>query len=131
MPVASLSVYFYHFNKIVVRLPRCSTVFTVFSMGSILFGYVRSSFFNCFGKNGKFRIPCCMLSFVLLRCRNRRPIKGFLRVVMTTIFSLNQMSPNSNCISNVPIGASNCPLAIIIRNSGGEPLPIIVCAASN
>ena len=50
---------------------------------------------------------------------------------MTMNFSLNVMSPTSNCNSTVAIGASNCPLATIICNSGGGPSFIIVCGASN
>ena len=68
---------------------------------------------------------------VLLRCRIKRPIKGFVRFVMTMNFSLNVTSPTSICNSTVAIGASNCPLAIIICNTGGRPSFIIVCGASN
>ena len=68
---------------------------------------------------------------VLLRCRNKRPIKGLVRFVITMNFSLNVMSPTSNCNSTVAIGASNCPLATIIWNSGGGPSFNIVCGASN
>ena len=68
---------------------------------------------------------------VLLRCRNKRPIKGLVRFVMTMNFSLNVMSPTSNCNSTVAIGASNCPLATIIWNSGGGPSFDIVCGAIN
>ena len=41
------------------------------------------------------------------------------------------MSPTSKCNSTVAIGAYNCPLAIIIWNSGGGPSFNIVCGASN
>ena len=68
---------------------------------------------------------------VLLRCRNRRPMKGLVRFVITMNFSLNVMSPTSNCNSTVAIGASNCPLATIIWNSGGGPPFSIVCGASS
>ena len=68
---------------------------------------------------------------VLLRCRNKRPIKGLVRLVITMNFSLNVMSPTSNCNSTVGIGASNCPLATIIWNSGGGSSFNIVCRASN
>ena len=68
---------------------------------------------------------------VLLRCRNKRSIKGLVRFVMTINFSLNKMSPTWNCISTVAIGASNCPLATIIWNSGGGPSFYFVCGASN
>ena len=50
---------------------------------------------------------------------------------MTMNFSLNVMSPTSNCNSTVATGASNCPLATIIWNSGGGPSFNIVCGASN
>ena len=56
---------------------------------------------------------------VLLRCLNKRPIKALVRFAMTMNFSLIVMSPTSNCNSTVAIGASNCPLATIIWNSGG------------
>ena len=46
-------------------------------------------------------------------------------------FSLNVMSPTSNCNSTVAIGASNFPLATIIWNSGGGLSFSIVCGASN
>ena len=46
-------------------------------------------------------------------------------------FSLNVMSPTSNCNSTVAIGASDSPLATIIWNSGGGPSFNIVCGASN
>ena len=68
---------------------------------------------------------------VLLRCKNKRPIKGLVRFVMTLDFSLNVMSPTSNCNSTVAIGASNRPLATLIWNSGGGPSFNIVCGASN
>ena len=68
---------------------------------------------------------------VLLRCRNKRPIKGLVRLVMTMNFSLNVMSPTSNCNSTVAMGASNCALATITWNSGGGPSFSIVCGASN
>ena len=68
---------------------------------------------------------------VLLRCRNKRPIKGLVRFVMTMNFSLNVMSTTSNCNSTVAIGASNCPLATIFGNSGGGPSFNIVRGASN
>ena len=55
---------------------------------------------------------------VLLCCRTKRPIKGLVRFIMTMNFSLNVMSPTSNCISTVAIGASNCPLATIVWVSG-------------
>ena len=72
-----------------------------------------------------------MSSMVLLRCRNKRPIKGLVRFVMTMKFFMNVMSPTSNCNSTVAIGAHNCPLASIIWNSGGGPSFYIVCGASN
>ena len=50
---------------------------------------------------------------------------------MTLNFSLNVMSPTSNCISTVAIGATNCPLETITWNSGGGPSFNIVCGASN
>ena len=50
---------------------------------------------------------------------------------MTMNFSLNLMSPTSNCNSTVAIGTSNCPLATLIWNSGGELSFNIVCRASN
>ena len=68
---------------------------------------------------------------VLLRRRNRRPIKGLVTFVITMNFSLNVMSPTSSCNSTVAIGASNCPMATIIWNSGGGPSFNIVCGASN
>ena len=117
-----------------VRFPGCSIVTTGFSMGSMTFGYVRSSFFNCIKKNGKFRIPWHISSLVLMRCRNKRPIKGLVRFVMTmnfSLFSLKVMSPTSNCNSTVGIGASNSLLATIIWNSGGGPSFKIVCGANN
>ena len=68
---------------------------------------------------------------VLFCCRNKRLIKGLVRFVITMNFSLNVMSPTSNCNSIVAIGASNCLLATIIWNSGGLPSINIVCGASN
>ena len=68
---------------------------------------------------------------VLLRCRNKRLIKGLVRLGMTMSFSLNLMSPTSNCNSTVAIGASNCPLANIIWDSGGGSSFINLCGASN
>ena len=68
---------------------------------------------------------------VLLRCKNKRPIKGIVRLVMTVIFSLIVMSPTSNYRSTVAIGASSCPLATILWNSGRGPSFGSVCGASN
>ena len=68
---------------------------------------------------------------VLLSCRNKRPIKGLVMFVKTIKFSLNVMSPTSNCNSTVAIGASNCPLATINWKSVGGPSCNIVCGASN
>ena len=39
--------------------------------------------------------------------------------------------PTSKCNFTVAIGASNCPLATIIWNSGGGPSFSIVCGASS
>ena len=58
-------------------------------------------------------------------------MKGLVRFVMTMNFSLNVMSPTSNCNSTVAIGAYNCPLSTIFWNSGGGPSFNIVCGASN
>ena len=58
---------------------------------------------------------------VLMRCRKKVPIKRLLRFDMTKNFSLNVMSPTSNCNSTVAIGASNCPLATIVWNSVRGP----------
>ena len=66
-----------------------------------------------------------------MRCRNKRPIKGLVRFVMTMHFSLNVMSMASNCIFTVAIGASSSPLAIINWNSGGGFSFNSVCGASN
>ena len=66
---------------------------------------------------------------VLFRCRNKRPIKGLVRFVMTMNFSLNVMSPTSNCNCTHARGASNCPLATINWKSGGGPSFNIVCGA--
>ena len=106
-------------------------VSTGFSIDSMTFGYVRSSFFNCIENKGKFNIPRRISTMVLLRCRNRRPIKGLVTFLMTMNFSLKVMSPTSNCTSTVAKGASNCPLATIIWNSGGWPSFNIVYGASN
>ena len=67
----------------------------------------------------------------MLRCRNKRPIEEHVRFVLTMKFSLNVMSPTSDCICTVAIGASHCPLATIIWNSGGRLSIINVCEASN
>ena len=50
---------------------------------------------------------------------------------MTMNFSLNLMSPTSNCIFTFAIGASNCLSASIIWNPGGGTTFKIVCGASN
>ena len=108
-------------------------VSTGFSMESKTFGNVRPSFFNCI-KRKEIQDSLTNIkisSTVLLRCRNKRPIKGLVRFVMTMNFSLNVMSLTSNCISTVAIGASNCPLANITWNSGGAPSFKFVCGASN
>ena len=68
---------------------------------------------------------------VLLRCGNKRPIKGLVSYVMFMFFCLNVTSPTSNCNSTVAIGAFYRPLATIIWNSGGRPSYNIVCGASN
>ena len=44
------------FTQPVVRFPGFSMVFTGFSIGSMTFGYDRSSFYNCIEKKGKFKI---------------------------------------------------------------------------
>ena len=67
---------------------------------------------------------------LLLRCRDKRPIKGLVGFVMTMNLSLNVTSPTSNCNSAIVIGASNYPLANIIWNSGGEPSFNNVCGTS-
>ena len=106
-------------------------VSTGFSMGSMTFGYVRSSVFTCIEKKGKFKIPWRLAGIVLLQCRKRRPIKGFVRFVMTMNLTLNVMSPTSKCNCTVAIGASKCSLATIVWNSDGGPSFNIVCGASN
>ena len=58
-------------------------------------------------------------------------MKRLVRFVMTMKFSLNVMSPTSNCNYTVAIGASNCPLASMIWNSGGGPQFNIECGAGN
>ena len=78
-----------------------------------------------------FKIPGRISSMALWRCRNERPIKGLVRFVMTTSFSLNVISLTSNCNFTVAISASNCPLATILWNSGGGPSFNFVFAASN
>ena len=114
-----------------VRFPGCSLVSTGFSMGSMTFGYDRSSFFNCIEKKEKSKIHWRISSMELLRCRNKRPTKGLVRFVKTMNFSPNVMSPTSNCNSTVEKSAFYCPLATINWNSGGGPSFIIVCGASN
>ena len=101
-------------------------VSTGFGMVSMTFGYVRSSF-----KIQNFKILWRISSIGLLRCRNKRPINGLVRFVMTMKFSLNVMSAISNCNSTVSMGASNCPLVTIIWKSGGRPSYNIVCGATN
>ena len=131
LPVASLSVSVCEFTQILVRLLGCSMVSTGFSMDSMTFVYLRSSFFNCIEKKGKFRIWWRLSSIVLLRRKNTRSIKGLARFVKTIFFSLNVMSPASNCNSTVAIGASDCPLATIFWNSDAGPSFIFVCGTSN
>ena len=46
------------------------------------------------------------------------------------MFPLEIISPTSTCNSTVAIGASNCPLANIIWNSGEGPSFIIGCGAT-
>ena len=50
---------------------------------------------------------------------------------MTMNFFLNVVSQTSNCNSTVAIGASNCPLATKIWNSGAGPSFNVVCGTSN
>ena len=85
----------------------------------------------CNQKKGKFRIQGRISNIVLLRCRNKRPIKGLVRSVMTMKFSVNVMSPTSSCTSTVAIGASNFPFATINWNSSGDPSFNIAFGASN
>ena len=85
----------------------------------------------CVETKVKFGILQRISSFVLLRCRNRKQFKGFVRFVMTTVFSLNVMSPFLDCISTVAKGAFNSPLATIKQNSAGRPSFSIVCGTSN
>ena len=68
---------------------------------------------------------------VLLRCRNKRPIKRLISFVTAMTFSLNLMSPTSNCKSTVAIGAFSCPFPTINWNSGGKPSFDFVWGASN
>ena len=67
---------------------------------------------------------CCVVETM-------RPIKVFIRFLMTINFSLNVMSPTSHSNATVAIGASNCPLATINWNSDGGPSFKIVCGASD
>ena len=67
----------------------------------------------------------------MLRCRNKRPIKGLLRFVMTTNFSRDVVSTTSICISTVAIGASNFPFETVFRDYGRGPIFSNVCRASN
>ena len=54
MSVASPSLSVCYFTQIVVLSPGCSIFSSRFSIGSITFGFVRSSFLNCTEKKGKF-----------------------------------------------------------------------------
>ena len=80
---------------------------------------------------GKLKTSYCLSNFLLLRCRNRTPIKRVVRFVMTSYFSLNAMPATSNCNSTVAIGASNCRLATIFWNAVGGPSFKFVCEANN
>ena len=96
--VASWSVWICDFWQGVVHLFCCFIVSTGFSMGSFTFVNIGPSCFNCSGR-GKFRVPWCKSSIVMLRCRNKRPIKELVRFVKTINFSGNVVSMTSICIS--------------------------------
>ena len=66
----------------------------------------------------------------MLRYENKRPIRGLVQFVRTKSFSLNVMSPTSNCNSTGAMGDSNYPLTTLIWNSGGGLSLSTVCGAN-